>query len=118
MSKTIFCDIDGTLLEYQRDEGIDFKNPKVLPGVKEALFNWKKKGYILILTTGRKESLRKATEEQLFKAGIDYDYLIMGLTGAPRYLINDTKPDTVAENTAEAIMVKRNVGFNKRLIEL
>jgi hypothetical protein len=66
---------------------------KVLPGTKEKLWEWDGKGYNIILTTGRKEGMRKSTEEQLRKAGIIYDQLIMGIGGGDRVLINDKKPD-------------------------
>ena len=65
---------------------------KLLPGTLEKLQEWDMKGYYIILTTGRKESMRKVTEEQLAHAGIMYDQLIMGIGGGVRVLINDTKP--------------------------
>ena len=92
--KTIFCDLDGTLVEHSNP--IDVQNPnlvlKVLPGVHEKLREWDTKGYYIVITTGRKESARSATEEQLQFAGIVYDQLIMGFGGGDRILINDRKP--------------------------
>ena len=97
--KTIFCDLDGTLTEHP-NSGDNYitrydleQNMKVLPGTKEKLWEWDGKGYNIILTTGRKEGMRKSTEEQLRKAGIIYDQLIMGIGGGDRVLINDKKPD-------------------------
>ena len=91
--KTIFCDIDGTLIEHF-PPGSNFHefSPKVLPGVTEKILEWDKKGYRIILTTGRKESMRKFTEKQLEQVGIFYDMLIMGIGGGVRVLINDYKP--------------------------
>ena len=97
--KTIFCDLDGTLTEHPNSGDNDItrydleQNMKVLPGTKEKLWEWDCKGYNIILTTGRKEGMRKSTEEQLRKAGIIYDQLIMGIGGGDRVLINDKKPD-------------------------
>ena len=109
--KTIFCDIDGTLIQHR----IPTKNtttlemPDLLPGTVEKLSEWDMKGYNIILTTGRRESMRKATEEQLAKLGIFYDRLIMGIGGGERIVINDNKPD--GRQTAFAINIERNKGI-------
>ena len=76
----------------------------------EKLVDWDRKGYNIILTTGRRESLRKITEVQLCDLGVFYDQLIMGIGGGKRYLINDLKPDS-KEGTAEAINLVRNEGI-------
>ena len=83
--KTIFCDIEGTLVKFP-DTFEDFKQiPKginkmeLLPGTLDKLWEWETSGYNIILTTGRKESMRKETERQLKQAGIFWDHLIMGL---------------------------------------
>jgi len=111
--KTIFCDIDGTLLEhFPPGESFYGFKPKVLPGTVEKLLEWDKKGYNIILTTGRRESMRKFTEEQLELAGIFYDQLIMGIGGGVRVLLNDLKPGS-DEETAVAINLKRDEGISK-----
>tara|TARA_B100000131_G_scaffold247067_1_gene240087 strand:- start:198 stop:557 length:360 start_codon:yes stop_codon:yes gene_type:complete len=111
-SKTIFCDLDGTLVEHSNP--IEVQNPnldlKVLPGVYDKLREWDSKGYTIIITTGRKESARKSTEEQLRYAGIVYDQLIMGFGGGDRILINDRKPNS-SRDTAYVLNVDRNVGL-------
>ena len=110
--KTIFSDIDGTLVEHVSP--FESTNPnhkmKLLPGTIEKLQDWDMKGYYIILTTGRKESMRKSTEIQLAEAGIMYEQLIMGIGGGVRVLINDTKPYGDF-NTAEAINLNRNEGI-------
>tara|TARA_Y100000592_G_C5465782_1_gene316620 strand:+ start:2041 stop:2406 length:366 start_codon:yes stop_codon:yes gene_type:complete len=111
-SKTIFCDLDGTLVEHSDPISIqdpDFKL-KVLPGTHEKLKEWDSKGYYIIITTGRKVCAKSATINQLSKAGIIYDDLIMGFGGAARYIINDRKKDSNA-NTAFAINLERNKGI-------
>jgi len=110
---TIFCDIDGTLLKHEGPMmGIATKDAKaiILPGVRAKLEEWDLKGYNLILTTGRRESARVATERQLARIGIAYDQLVMGIGGGERYVINDTKPDS-GDPTCFGITVKRNKGI-------
>jgi len=109
---TLFCDIDGTLVEHCKPT--EAQRPKhklkLLPGTLEKLLDWDKSGYTIILTTGRKESLRKVTEDQLCEAGIIYDQLVMGVGGGRRYLINDRKPQGV-EDYAVAVNLPRNQGI-------
>jgi len=109
--KTIFCDIDGTLLKHTGDIcSIYNDSPEILKDVIKNIKEWEKLNYKIILTTGRKECLRKKTEEQLLKSGILYDQLIMGLTNGKRILINDRKEKS-PENTAYAINLVRNGGM-------
>ena len=108
--KTIICDIDGVLLEH-RNQGLSsqlYSTP--LKGTLKKINEWDVKGYNIILITGRRESLRKKTEEQLLMYGIFYDQLIMGFGGSFRYIINDTKP-SMDDDTCFAITVKRNGGI-------
>jgi hydroxymethylpyrimidine pyrophosphatase-like HAD family hydrolase len=110
--KTIICDIDGTLVKHN----IPTKNTspnnllELLPGTVEKLSEWDAKGYNIILITGRRESMRAATEKQLAELGIFYDHLIMGVGGGPRIVINDNKPN--GQETAFAINLERNKGIN------
>jgi len=108
--KTIFCDIDGTLIKHNPPGNLHRVKVEVLDGTIEKLHEWDKKGYNIILTTGRKESLRKITEEQLKSCGIFYDKLIMGIGGGVRVVINDLKQDAAFE-TALAINLVRNKGI-------
>jgi len=106
-SKTIFCDIDGCLIEHQ-----NFYNDKMvlLEGTLEKIKEWDRKGYRLILTTGRRESSREITEKHLSDIGITYDTLIMGLGPNVRVLINDTRPNQKID-TALSFNLKRNKGI-------
>ena len=109
---TIFCDIDGTLVKHHSPllaTKPDF-HMELLPGTLEILDEWDRKGYNIILTTGRRESMRKETERQLAEVGIIYDQLIMGIGGGKRYLINDRKPNG-SRNYASAINLIRNQGL-------
>jgi hypothetical protein len=109
--KTIICDIDGTLIQHQ----IPTKNTTPIPtvllqGTIKKLSEWDAKGYNIILITGRRESMRKATEQQLADSGIFYDQLIMGIGGGTRVLINDNKPN--GDIAALCINLERNKGIN------
>jgi hypothetical protein len=106
--KTIFCDIDGCLIEHQNYYN---DTPILLDGTLEKIKEWDRKGYRLILTTGRRESTRKITEDKLSELGITYDCLIMGLGPGVRILINDIKPEDNSD-TAIAINLERNVGIS------
>ena len=44
--KTIFCDIDGTLIKHQGDVVKNFQNsPDILPNVIENIKQWEKLNY-------------------------------------------------------------------------
>lgn len=109
---TIFCDIDGTLVQHLPPSQLTNLSTKLqlLPGTIEKLNEWDSKGYCIILITGRKESMRESTEKQLKEVGIFYDKLIMGVGGGPRYIINDRKLNS-DRDTAHSICLDRNVGI-------
>ena len=112
--KTILCDIYGRLCRYPYSAEMgsyefDENNMTPLPGTIQKLWDWDKAGHMIILTTGRKEGMRRITEKQLESAGIIYDKLIMGIGGGTRVLINDLKPDRKGD-TAIAINLKRDIG--------
>lgn len=112
MSRTLFIDIDGTLLEFHdpfEEVVIGKVSPPPLKGVPEYLMNSHKVGDKIILVTGRPESMRQQTIDNLKKHGIIYDQLVMGVGAGPRYLINDHKPGTL--NKAIAINVVTNESF-------
>lgn len=111
MKKTIFLDIDGCIFKHRGNMSTQFNDAVLLPGALEKINEWDAAGYKIILTTGRKESMRKITEEQLTKNGIFYDQLIMGINRGERILINDKKPNSDID-TAIAINVIRNQGLN------
>ncbi len=110
-NKVVFLDIDGCLVKHHggHSSSLISQKTQLLPGVKEKLDEWEVAGCQIIITTGRKESYRKFTEDQLFKAGVAYEQLVMGLGRGERIVINDKKPDGTP--TARAIMVDRNEGI-------
>jgi mannose-6-phosphate isomerase len=109
--KTIFCDIDGTLLYHAGDIVKNIQESQViLSNVIETIKKWEKLNYKIILTTGRKECSREKTEKQLSDLGIVYDSLLMGLFNGDRIIINDKKTNGI-NNTCFAINLVRNKGF-------
>lgn len=111
MKKTIFLDIDGCLIKHNGNLSTQIlKGVEVLPGTIEKLNQWEADGHRIILTTGRKESMRSITEIQLLSVGIFYDQLIMGLNRGERIVINDKKPN-LEMTVARAIQIDRNVGI-------
>ena len=109
--KTIFCDIDGTILKHaHRFSDINDDNLKVLPGVLEKFNEWDSIGHTIILCTARKESAREMTERHLKSLGICYDQLIMGLTSGQRVLIND-KINNDCNDRAVGINLLTDRGF-------
>lgn len=114
--KTLFIDIDGTIFTHQSDgSGANFAPTyavsNLLDNVKYYFNLWHGKGYRLILTTGRTESMRERTEDQLRSAGLFWDTLLMGCGGGQRILINDISPVNPLQPKAIAINLPRNDGF-------
>jgi histidinol phosphatase-like enzyme len=108
--KTIFCDIDGCIFFHPGKLAIATQKPVVLPGVKDKFCEWIRKGYTIILTTGRPESLRLITEQQLNEVDLHYHNLIMNLPRGQRVVINDVKLDRKGK-TAACVNLKRNEGM-------
>lgn len=107
--KTIFVDIDGTILKHSKGiYTLDGPQP-VLPGVHDKFQEWHLKSYRIILTTARPDSTRRITEAQLERLGITYHTLLMGLPNGERILINDTKP--CGMTTARAFSLERDKGL-------
>ena len=112
--KTIFCDIDGTILEHvHKYSDLTKKQPTILNGVIEKFNEWDSYGHKIILVTARKESARKITEKQLTDLGLCWDQLIMGITSGVRVLIND-KLTSSNEDRAVSVNIFTNEGFMKQ----
>jgi len=109
--KTIFSDIDGTLIEQVRFEDLDANNVKVLPGVKEKMSEWFDAGHYIVLTTARPEPLREITIQQLQHAGILYHQLVMGIGREERILINNNSSTDPQRDRAFGVPVARDGGF-------
>lgn len=110
--KTIFCDIDGTILMHLHKISHVLQDPgELLSGVRDKFDEWDSKGHHIVLTTARKESARAHTIQQLADAGIIYDQLIMGITSGTRVLINDKKLPTDPDR-ARNVNVITNQGWS------
>ena len=108
--KAIFCDIDGTILKHHGNtHGVIKNQPKMLDGILERFDHWDERGYCIILITGRRESLRDITENQLRSFGLFWDYLIMGTGPGDRLLIGDKTPEGHISNFS--INLDRDSGF-------
>ena len=112
--KTVFCDIDGTLIKHQDDYHYMIERvPELLPGALEFINKMRAEGAIIVITTARLPEHQDITQQQLAEVGILYDHLIMGIGAGERWVINDDKPDM--EITARAFVVPRNMGLEPLL---
>ena len=110
--KTVICDIDGTLLDYLHDKPSDERGEHVaLPGAVEKMQQWEVMGCRIIIITGRRESERKRTQEELNRFHIPYDMLIMGFADTGRVLVNDI--GSHGQCKAHAVSLPRDQGFNE-----
>jgi hypothetical protein len=110
--KTIFSDIDGTLIEQVRFEDLNPNIVNVLPGVLEKFNEWYGEGHYIVLTTARPEHLREVTIHQMAVAGIRYHQLVMGIGREERILINNNSKGEPNTPRAMAVAVGRDAGFN------
>ena len=88
--KTIICDIDGTLLNYLHDKPLNERDKidhVALPGTVERMRQWEVDGCRIIIITGRRESQRNRTVEELERVGIPYDMLLMGFADSVEFLL-------------------------------
>jgi len=109
--KTIFSDIDGTLIEQARFEDLDPNVANVLPGVKEKMDEWYEAGHHIVLTTARPWNLELVTKQQMETAGIRYHQLLMGIGREERILINNNSKGEPENARAMAVAVGRDAGF-------
>lgn len=110
--KTIFCDIDGTVLEYRRFEDIESIPAIPIPSVVEYLRKGTEQGDRIIMTTARPQSMYLFTYNELRKHNIPFDQIITDLERGPRVLINDKDPKYSTKPRAIAINLERDKGFS------
>lgn len=110
--KTIFCDIDGTIIRHVHGFSHVGRSPsEALEGTINKFNEWDSKGYKIVLTTARKESARYITEKQLSELGFCWDVLVMGMTSGQRVLVNDKLQDKDPDR-AMSVNVITDDGFN------
>ena len=110
-NKTIFSDIDGTLVHQVPFELIDPFSSTALPGVVEKMTQWFKEGHHIVLTTARPEELRDLTIQEMDLLGIPFHQLVMGIGRAERILINNKSDKRPEEVRASGIQLEKNEGF-------
>lgn len=88
---TIFCDIDGVVIENQAAFGKNKYSLDYTPLKKnvEVLKNYLKNDSMIIFTTSRREKYYSVTRKMLDELGFENCQLIMGLNHSKRVLIND-----------------------------
>ena len=111
--KTIFCDIDGTILRQVPFNELDEYNFEVLPGAREKFEEWLEAGHYIVITTARPESYRDLTIRQLGRAGLSPHQLVMGIGRGGRILINNNSSNEPDVARAIAIPVAKDAGFEK-----
>lgn len=109
--KTIFSDIDGTLVHQVEFDQIDPFLSIALPGVVETFTRLFKEGHHIVLTTARPESLRDLTIQEMDLLGIPFHQLVMGIGRSERILINNKSTKNPSEVRATAIEVEKNGGI-------
>jgi hypothetical protein len=116
--KTLFCDIDGTLLKNSGQYFVPrWGSQPALQNNVEHLKKLHKRGRTqIILTTTRPESLRELTVKQLEREGVPYDKLVLGLWHGQRAVINDYAK-TNPFPSAVAVNLKRNADDLKEHLE-
>ena len=107
---TIFCDLDGTVIEHQDVPCYD-RPLELLAGSKEKLAQWIDEGYLVVLTTARPQSEQEQLEQALREQGVPFHRLNMGLPSGPRYIINDRKPSAMLVPQVVSFEVSRNEGI-------
>ena len=113
---TIFCDIDGTLVEHKNHSDCEVDKAVMCRGFQK-IEQYRNQGHHIILTTARSEKYRKDVEPYLKELGIPYDQLVMGLPAGPRVLINDRKPAKPFTKQAVSFEIPRNKGISRASLE-
>ena len=108
--KTIFSDIDGTLVHQVNFDDINPLTSKALPGVVETFTKLFKEGHHIVLTTARPEYMRDTTIQEMGLLGIPFHQLVMGIGRAERILINNKSIKNPNEKRATAVEVEKNGG--------
>ena len=117
---SIFIDFDGTIAKHdvggalgsgRYSEEIKFLNTHTVDEINKLWTD----GFRIVITTARAETHRKKFLELLEKKGIQFDYVIMGLSGGPRFLVNDQKPSMPGFLTAIQVNVARNTDHLSKL---
>lgn len=118
-SNLYILDWDGTCI-ITRHKVSDqlLEEPELLPGVREFFDYASSQGSVVIIVTGRAESARETTLNQIRKLGLWCSYLLCTGSNGRRFLINDAKPSAPDTSTAIGITISRNIGMEQILKDL
>lgn len=109
---SIFIDLDGTLIRHDVSRSLGSGEYGILKELTPSPIMQLNKLYLdgnkIVITSARHESSRNSLERSLSAIGIMYDQLIMGLSGGPRVLVNDSKPSLPGFMTAWSINTARD----------
>jgi hypothetical protein len=117
---SIFIDFDGTIARHdvggplgsgKYSKEIEFLNTESANEINKLWSN----GFRIVITTARAESHREKFLELLRTNGLHFDFVIMGLSGGPRFLVNDQKPSMPGFPTAIQVNVARNTHHLSKL---
>ena len=107
---TYFVDVDGTIFKYRKFETYENTEVEPIQSTVDFLYQKKKEGHMVILTTARPKELKDHTLLELGKHNIPFDRLVMGIERGPRYVINDMDPSK-SEKRAFAVNLERDQGI-------
>ena len=107
---TYFVDVDGTIFKYRKFETYENTEVEPIQSTVDFLYQKKKEGHMVILTTARPKELKDHTLLELEKHNIPFDRLVMGIERGPRYVINDMDPSK-SEKRAFAVNLERDQGI-------
>ena len=117
-SQLYIMDWDGTcIFTHSKVSTQLLEEPQLLPGVKEFFDYASSQGSVIVILTGRSESARETTLEQIRKLGLWCSYLLCTGSNGRRILVNDTKPNSDLP-TAIGLTVERNAGLEDILTRL
>jgi dTDP-glucose pyrophosphorylase len=112
-SGTLFVDLDGTIFKHDNGGGVgnfewDMEPQLVSEGIPAWLQSVKISGFSIVITSARPEKARQLVIDQLATYQIPFNQLILGLSGGPRFLFNDTKDSLVCLPTAYVMNYPRD----------
>jgi hypothetical protein len=128
INKTLFVDLDGTLLRHLTNDQLDamlkkhgsrsFMHEKPLKKTVDFLKGLSENDMI-VFTTARDAKHKDHTIKVLQRLKIPYDHILFELHSGPRYLVNDMKPvgsvgNKLPYKTAYAINLTRNKGIQEK----
>ena len=90
--RTVFCDIDGTIFKYRKFETYKEVKAELTPHTLDKMKEWRRLGYMIVLTTARPEEYRNHTVKELLTNDVPWDRLVMGIGRGARYVVNDHDP--------------------------